>query len=88
MCSLIISMSSQFNNYLPRSRPINKYGEEAYRESNRFGKHKKKMVLKQKNNIMYFHSLVSVMFIQFITYHYVFVNLVDLYLKVHLFLGI
>ena len=43
-------MSSQFNNYLPISSPIRKYGEEAYHESHRFGKHKKKNGAKTKKH--------------------------------------
>ena len=56
MCSLIINMSSQFNNYLPRPRPIKKYGEESYRESHRFGKHKKKNGAKTKKKCHVFPS--------------------------------
>ena len=58
-------MSSQFNNYLPRTKPISKYGEEAYWESHRFGKHKEKNGVKTKkqqpvfpsNSEYYTHSI-------------------------------
>ena len=83
MCSLIINMSSQFNNYLPRKKPINKYGEEAYRESHRFGKYKEKMGVKTKKN-MFFPPIVSIIIIQLITYQHVVINLVELWLKVQI----
>ena len=49
-------MSSQFNNYIPRPSLINKYGEEAYRESHGFEKHKKKIGAKTKKQHHVFPS--------------------------------
>ena len=43
-------MFSQFSNHLPRSRPIRKYGEEAYCESHRFGRRKEKNNVQGRNN--------------------------------------
>ena len=43
-------MFLQFSNHLPRSRPINKYGEEVFRESHCFGRHKEKNSVKRRNN--------------------------------------
>ena len=43
-------MFSQFSNHLPRSRPINKYGEEAFRESHRFVRRKEKNNVQRRNN--------------------------------------
>ena len=43
-------MFSQFNNHLPISRPIRKYGEEAFRESHRFERSKEKNNVQRRNN--------------------------------------
>ena len=43
-------MFSQFSNHLPRSRPIRKYGEEAFRESHGFGRNKAKNNVQRRNN--------------------------------------
>ena len=43
-------MFSQFSNRLPRSSPISKYGEEAFRESHRFGRRKAKNNVQRRNN--------------------------------------
>ena len=72
-------------NHLPRSRPIKKYGEEAYRELHCFKKHKAENNVKKERNIIDLSSLVSDIFIKFTTYHYDFVNLPNL-CKVHVLL--
>ena len=43
-------MFQQFNNHLPRSRPIRKYGEEDFRESHGFGRRKTKNNVQRRNN--------------------------------------
>ena len=43
-------MFSQFSNHLPRSRPISKYGEEAFCESHRFRRRKAKNNVQRRNN--------------------------------------
>ena len=43
-------MFSQFSNHLPRSRPISKYGKEAFHESHHFGRRKEKNNVQRRNN--------------------------------------
>ena len=43
-------MFPQFNNHLPRSRPIRKYGEEAFHESHCFRRRKAKNNVQRRNN--------------------------------------
>ena len=43
-------MFSQFSNHLPRSRPISKYGEEAFHESHCFERRKAKNNVQRRNN--------------------------------------
>ena len=44
------NMFSQFNNHIPRSRPIRKYGEENFCESHHFRRRKDKNNVKRRDN--------------------------------------